>query len=100
MALKLRRRTRRFTNESLSPRSSWWQLGSLRTGADSFKRVLGGVPSSVGRVRPNLVLTRNEPKDPHGTFAMIYILVQQEELLASCTADRIHFDESTPARLA
>src|ERR1051325_114944 len=41
MALKLRRRVRRFTNVSLSARSLAWYPDALRTGADSFKRVLG-----------------------------------------------------------
>jgi hypothetical protein len=49
MALKLRRRTRRFTNESLSPQSSRLQLDSLGAGAASFKRVLGS--NDRGRLR-------------------------------------------------
>src|ERR687887_2601727 len=42
MALNLRRRTGRFTNVSLSPRSSARYPDSVGTGAASFKRVLGG----------------------------------------------------------
>src|SRR5919204_5679020 len=48
MALKLRRRIRTFTNVSLSLRNSVCQPDSLRTGAASFKRVLGGTEEYGG----------------------------------------------------
>src|SRR5436190_19044121 len=55
MALKLRRRTRTFTNESLQHRSCRWHRSSLRTGAASFKRVLGSTDDMKPRV-PTLEL--------------------------------------------
>src|ERR671924_1765069 len=50
MALKLRRRIRRFTNESLSPLRSPRQLDSVRTGAGSFKRLLGRALPRTGAI--------------------------------------------------
>lgn len=44
MALKLRRRTRRFTNGILQHRERARDRIPLSTGAASFKRVLGSVP--------------------------------------------------------
>ena len=44
MALKLRRRAGRFTNGIVQHRTSGCDADALRTGAGSFKRLLGGSP--------------------------------------------------------
>ena len=66
MALKLRRRAEMVTNEDLLHRSGTRHPRLLRTGADSFKRVLGSVSTEVsllGRGRIQQTDARgNEPK--------------------------------------
>jgi hypothetical protein len=57
MALKLRRQAEMFTNRILSHRKSGVISDLLGTGADSFKRVLGGTIVAIllltGIVAPN-----------------------------------------------
>jgi hypothetical protein len=77
MALKLRRQAGMFTNESLQHRTSRCHLDLLRTGAASFKRVLGSALLSVLNPQIGLAIPNNPPIGMPRVYAHPYSVSKQ-----------------------